>query len=768
MKPLGIAFLLGLMWVQSICGQTLEYSNACLKTFRISDLSNITMTVTEKIEIYSNNKQLTISVVYENATISGDLNYRGFNMQNWLFPNRYEFRGDLKRNGTYLKELSQPYAGFFYDYTYSGGTYYDTVGQSTSASKSTNRYIFTITNVTFSYDYTARNAYDERVRMINNYYGAYDDLNRIGERLNYINPEAFEVAEQTQRSLDEMKREIDQIVNAGFWQGLKIESNDPQGLYSRLYQLRTQFNNLQERLNQTFSVIQVLCYDKALVLYSSGYINDAMVSLDRSLYYSPNFPPSLLLKAQILFETYRIDESKELLRRLFALSYVDAGTHSAANILAYQVEWYDINIAAGLLTQNEYERSLTAVQAADDFCSALIDFQCSDTIELIRTACHQGIYHDFLINADVMRSQSFLDEADAEVVRALEYQQKFSKYIVNMEEALALQQQIRIELYDVSIQKGNQLMKDLEYRSALLQYNKARNLEDYYPVNKNPQLWEFIRQAKLQVMLLDLSVAENNVAENDLESARSILIRIIEEQKQYGWLQQEELSRAIEHLKNTIFAKVCENAKNEYQLKIDNAIGASRSLDYILAAQCYQEAINVAVSHHDCKINDERAQEGQELVRLPAEYQQQKRQCVVLINNHRYQDAIDTYLKMGEFFSTHQLQSFSLVHDSLINYVIRQDEGFLLYGVSYFVSKQELEKAFALLQELKNDDVNNMRCKDQQSMLGRAFAERDFHNDPSIKPGKKVVTYTMRDSWYSHFKKQYLLTFKLLKKEAKD
>jgi len=718
--------------------------------------TKITLNITESVKVTRKGNVVSIYVSYQDMKINGDIFYKGFNMAEVLFPSKYEFKATLSRkNGTVLYNFTQPKNDFKPDFN-------EVLLQCNDDSLST-AYNFIINETKLYYDMVARDRFRQKAGMIDQYFTADMDLNNIGKQLSTINPNAFEETEKTQASLNSFNTMIDNIGQAPFWKMLQIESFDPLMLKTKIVDIKKSLTAIQSQLNYTKSIIHELYYNKGTDLYEKNKMAEAKTAFEKSLQYYPNYSPSQYFMAQIAYETNQIDEAKKEIKKLYSLKNLDGNTLSNASRLAKAIEWYDLNIAAGLLTGGKYTDALNAADKAEDFCKSIPSFSCSDTLELIRRDCHLGIYGNYLKNANKLFDQKKFKEASAEVTRGILYQEKFSKYIADNSDALALKQKIGIEEYYDSMKKGKEKMLSKDYRAAFVEFSNAKNLESDYPVQKDRLLPDLLKKSKLESLFLDIDDAEASVAANNLSLARSTLRLVIDDQKVYGLTDNSALSVRIENLKKAIFSQECQNAQKDYDAKVDAAVKAELEKSYITANDNYNEALQIVKKNTDCDINGEMAKKGQANTEKPAQYQQTLNLCNDRVKNNDYLKAIEAYNKLTPYYHDNGIQDYGITHQPLHLYIASQHSGFVYYGLTWLTDAGELDNAMYLLKQLRYRNVIKSTTKNQQLALARAYALNDVKNGVTATPKVKVLEYTLGDKWYSYFEKEYLKQIKKLK-----
>ena len=718
--------------------------------------TKITFTIDESIKITREKNVVSIYVNHQNIIINGDIYYKGFNMTDVLIPSKYEFTATLSRkNGSSVADFTQQKINF--------NPLFNEVLLVCNDSLPAVGYNFMITSNKFYYDISARNRFRDKASLIDQYYMAETDLSGISKQLSAVNPNAFEDIEKTQTYLNKLKATTDNISGAAFWQALHVEAFDPLKLYIKLSDVRRSQTEVQNQLNYTKSVIHQLYYNKGVEAYNKKKTQEAKSAFEKSLTYNTTFAPSQFYLAQIAFDAGKTEEARQQIKKLFTFSNIDDDTKKAAYSLAGAIEWTDMNIAAGLLTGGKYTEALAAIDKAEKFCQSIPSYTCNDTINLIRRDCHLAIYSGYMKSANNLFIQKKYKDAGNEVQKAIFYQEKYQNYIPGNLDALDLKQKIKIEEYSYVMTKGKEKMVAKEYRGAFEEFFYAQSIENDYPVRKDKLLPELLKKSKLEVLLLDIDDAEMAVKNNKLESARTILRRVIDEQRTYELTNNPALSARIESLRKSIFSQECMNAQKEYDTKIETAIKAENEKNFIVAENTYKEALKTVENNSDCGISDELAKKGLAKVEKPAQYQRSLNECDKLAKDFSYLKAIETYNNLTAFYNINSISDYGISHQPLQLYIASFPSGFAYYGLSWFINAGELDNAMFLLKQLKQRNTIKSTTKAQQIALARAYAISDYKKDNTLNPKLKVIEYTLGDKWFSYFSKEYLKQMKKFK-----
>lgn len=718
--------------------------------------TKFTLSVEENVKVLKNQNTVKILVDFNKVVLMGDITYKGFDMSDVLIPSKYEFTGSLFKNRNQLiADFTQPKTAFNFLYN-------ETVLQYTDTTTSSS-YSFTINTFKYYYDFAALKHFRDKASFVDEYYFADNDLKMISKLLSEINPNAYEKIDGTQKDLNEIKKKILNISDAAFWQILQIEKHDPVNLFFKLSEQKKVLTELENQLNYTLSVAHQLYYNKGLEYYVSKKFSEATNAFEKSLKYEPNYAPSLLYLLRIDFDLKKYKESKERTIRLYTLKNIDDNTMQMVESVAKALEWTDLNVAAEYLNQNKYQDAIDAANQAEEFCKSLKNYQCNDTIELIKKDCHNGIYNDIIKTAQNYFSQKKIDKSEIELNKAFDYQSKYKNYITPNPTCDDLFEKIKIEQYYLAIAKGKEEMNVANYRNAFNEFNKASGLEKLYPVKKDKQLPSLLKNSKAEVLYLILLESENAIAANNLKQARNLLKQVIDEQVAFGLMDNSKLNTKIETLKKGIFSQECNNAQKDYDNKILSAESQIKEKFFIEAESSYHDALKIVSSFNDCGINGDAAVLGLKNIEKSASYQKKLRESADYAKNYNYNKAIDSYNQLVVFYNKNSSELQAITHKNLNQWINEFEYGFLLYGITWYCSNNDPDNGLILLKNVRQRNVNKAFCKNHQITLARVVAIRDYNNGNMTNAKIKVLDYTLGDKWYNVFTAEYIKQIKRMK-----
>ena len=719
--------------------------------------TKINFRVDENIKITKHRETVNIRVSYQNISFEGDILYKGFDISPALFPARYEFTGTLKcevdsANITF-KHNKTPFNPVENEVTF---FYTDTVKN--------NRYTYFNDVLIFTYDIENKNRFGQHLQAIDNYYKAEYDLTKSFETISKMNPERFENYEDYMSILNDIGKIINQIDKDLFWSILPLQMYDPRRVKNKIIEVKTLYEDRIASLKNVRNNIHERYFEKGYREYENKKLTDAKISFQKSLSYFPKYAKSQFFLAVIAYDMNNIEESSALLLAMYNFPSIDDETLNFSMNLARNIENYRLNNTEEYLSKGLYNNALKELDLVKQFCTKVPKYSCNDSIPILQMKSHKGIYFNYIQLSQNAFNSGNHSLALNEVDKAISYQNSNNSWINSNEEAMVLKQKINADYYLVLLKDGKNQLQEKYFQSAFNKFQKATEIEANYTVKKDKQLPELLKKAKLELLYIDVQTARTYVQSNNLSKAREILIRIMNEQKEYQLIEQKLLNDQIEGLKKDIFKQECINAQQNYDTKFNMAVKAETEKDYITAQRLYYECLTEADRFRDCAIQTQLSIEGNKRCEIPAKYQKDLITCKKKATQLNYTEATQDYILLSSFFTQNHLETFGLVHPSLLQFFQNYGTDFMRFGADYFTKNNELDQAFVLLTELMYKNDARSSTKKTQQLLAKEMALRDFKVNPNFDYKLKTMEYTKGNKYFKYFSKEYKKAVKKLRK----
>lgn len=719
--------------------------------------TRINFSVEEHVWVTRNGTKLNAYLAYENVRLSGDLFYKGFDVSDVFIPSHYSFESTLKRkNGPELKKFSIDNTPFRYRNSEHHFQYTDTI--------TNGDYQFLVDKNDFIFRSIAFDVFRAKCITIDQYYGAEGEISLCYEGLNQINPENFRQLNKAQSQLDEMIARVGRVQGDVFWRELDLRHFDPISIYPKMEEVNRKISDLQKNISYVRSNLYRYYFDSGLQSYNSNKRNDARNDFRQSISLNNQYPQSYYYLALMEHQDKNSSSAMDLLSSFFAINQIDQSLYAQASDLAKDVEKSKILEIEKKISQQQYAQALSELDALETFCRKIKNYSPSDSLSILRGEAHNKIYQAHLNDAQRDFATANYDLAIGATNKALLYQSQFPQFIASNDQATAMMQKVNADYYLALVKRGRSLNTTKDYRNAFSAFEQASVIEENYNVKKDKQLAELVKKSKLEVLFLDVTVAQKLVSINNLPSAREVLVSIISNQPKYGLNDNAKLNQQVEALKQSIFSKQCVNAQAEYDGIIANAQNEAAKGDYILALSIFEKAKLVSDRNVDCQLNIESATNGVTYVQNPAKYQQDLNALKKLVSQRDFARATSAYNALDVFYTKNNLSEYTLYHLALPQFILQYGQDYILWGASYLANQQDYNGSYLLLESLRNSKLSRSKTKKIQQAVANGFAIADYKTSSSVNEKVKVLEYTKGDKWYKYFAKQYQKQIKSFKK----
>jgi len=422
----------------------------------------------------------------------------------------------------------------------------------------------------------------------------------------------------------------------------------------------------------------------------------------------------------------------------------------------------------GLLfnSQLKFDTALTILEKASDLCKRYTEIKCSDKLASAISIAKNGIYISLTQKASQYIQYGEPDKAENAIATAKAYQQANSVEIQTSLSTDSLTTLIKKQWYDKYISEGITYINHNNGEKALSNFEAAKLIEKAYPVKTDTRLDSLIIEAAKPFILNYIEKACVKVWGNELDKAIYIqdFVKIV--QAKYALAEDTTIQKALADLKTKIFSQQCRNAQetyNEYYRKAYQNIALKK---YSSADDLFLKCMKIVEDNSNCKIKDSMARVSKEKYLHAATYQKLTEESESLANSSKYYDAINKYIDCEKYFTENNIRQFGLTHVLLNDYIAsRKDTNYIYKCANYFLDKNNYINTFLFLEILRNRNCSENSTKDLQEMLAKKLAAVDFAADNKQKPSFLINKNTNGNTWYKYFKKDYLKTWKELKKK---
>ena len=252
------------------------------------------------IKSKANNFSREVKIEGTTLQYSGDVNYKGFNLNEALSPVYYTANVKVVYQGGSMKDF--PIAGNINNSLMNNSSF--TFIDSLNNAKDINIHNFQIT-----YNAGCVNKIRERVELINNYFLSVALVDNTYGLLQSINLNDIESFRLHQKKLDDADLKIAELEKRNYYTILQLASYDPAQFNNKLNECRNLSNTIRQQYNQMMANLYALFYNRGLDFLRAGNIPKAEQYFHFSLELNPLFAPSLLQLAVIDFRQDNLMEA---------------------------------------------------------------------------------------------------------------------------------------------------------------------------------------------------------------------------------------------------------------------------------------------------------------------------------------------------------------------------------------------------------------------------------------------------------------------------
>ncbi len=695
------------------------------------------------------------SIVSEAITVSGDVHYKGFDVSNHLLPSQVRFIIKTWNGNNLLSSVSFNNVNVHNNKPdKKESVYNDSLGSVTH---------HTIENFLPVYSSNDIIQFNERVNLIKQYYTDAAALTANINLLQSINPHDIDHFNIQRQKLSDANHITSAIENKNYNNQLSLQAFDPAKMLNNLSYFHSQAAIVQHDLDMVFSTLYLAYYDRGMDLLSHGNTIGAVNYFQQSLAAHPGFAPALL---QLALIDYRNNNFNAVVAKaddiLFRFN-PDPDTRRLTYQLLGDLHESLLDKAAQQINDKDYHKALEFYDNAKSICDKYSNVRCSDELfKGIRTA-KNGIYNDYLKDAQRFLDKKQFDKAEQSITDAIKYQRNNNNDINDDSAARKILKEITRERYLTKIEEGKQALATKQYESALNAFDTATQMETDYGFSPNAELPSLKTNAARPLILIKLDMGDSLVNNNKLPEARNIIRTIADMQAKYSLATEKIFNKRLEELRKKMFSQQCENAQREFDEIYLHAKDALLIPDYVKADDLFIRAEKVNADNKDCGVNMRQIVKEHSAIIPAATYLKKIAQVNVLQKEGDYRTAEITYNEATKYYSDNNVSSFNISHESFYDYLLyKANNGFLYYEGEQYTSRDELDKALNIFRLLISRNYDYRQLKGSLYQLGIKVGKKDKLEHPGETFSKDYVReYTNRDRKMKYFEKGYKKGWKM-------
>ncbi|MFM7016678.1 MAG: hypothetical protein ACKOX3_10165 [Bacteroidota bacterium] len=701
--------------------------------------------------IKANNNNFNKSVSIDGTTFrySGDVNYKGFNLNETLSPIYYTAKAKvIYQNG---QSSVFPINGNIYNslINQSSFNFTDSLNQARDID---------ISDFKLIYNSNCINKIRDRTDLINDYYNGVKLLDNTYGHLRSINLNDIENYKTQQLILDESDIELNELENKNYYNLLQLSQFDPAQLNKKLSECRSLSSTLRQQYNQMMANLYALFYNRGIDLLRAGNIPKAEQYFHFSLELNPLFAPSLLQLGVIDFRrdnlTEAICKADDILYNL----YPDPDTKDRTFDLIRDIYEKRVDLGNAFLKQNkDYYKAVDQFEEARRICEKYTAVRCDDQLFMgIRTS-KNGIYQDHLNHGRIAIQQNKLADADEALDNAIRYQSLNARDITDNSEALTLKKVIRQRYYDQKLAEAKVNINAKNYDAALLNFDEAEQMLKQYDLIAPSDL-KLSQQNAARPRSSELFYeGDKYIEQADLANAGKKLQAAIQLQTKYDLTNDKELNKLKEELRKRISTQECINAQEEIKELFNNGMIKKGNNELLDASDAFNQALEIARKFNNCAIDVSQIESNELEIRPAATYLNMMREFKDKESKRQFNDCLTLYSKATNYFTSKNISNYGISHDpDFFNYVQSNgSNGLIAFAADDYRSKNELEKSLTLYKLLLDHHVDEKSISGSLFELGYKFGKRELNTNPGGKAKSLVKIYTSDDKRMKRFEKGF-------------
>ncbi len=682
---------------------------------------------------------IPVSIANDVMNLSGDIFYKGFDVSAFLYPSSFSCTGHLASKSGSTK-----------DFPLNASIKANKADNMSFAFEDTNRIFksITILNQKFKYYDAAIRNFNDRIRIINEYYGAAVQLDNSYALLQSINLNDAENWKAIKQKIEDAEAKITTIDNKHYPQLLSIQENDPANVNHKLSECKNFVAATRSRFNYMINNLHFIFYEKGNTFLMKKNIAKAEQYYLWSLEVNPLFAPSLL---QIAILNYHRNELRETICKADDILYnlhPDPETKERTYDLIRDV--YDTHIDKAnyqLQQRKDYYKAVDEFEEARRICEKYNTVRCDEALFNGIIAAKTGIYRDHLEKSRLYVQSGDLVKADKAVDNAIQYQLANSREIIDNSEALAIRKGINQKLYDNKITIAKNFTEQKQYDDALKAFEDADQLKYQYELNASADIKERKLDAARPRIAELIYEGESFVKLNDLKSASDRLKSATTLQMKYDLTTDKDIIKHKEQLRKRIYTQECINTEEQIAGLTKEGDFQKDKSNYLEASSSYTQAISLSKEFKDCAI-DITAIEASELeIRPAATYLTFMRDMKLKMENGDYHECLNLYSKATKFYSEKNIADFGIDHEPDEYRFIRDkgSNGLINYAADMYREQNELDKALILSKLLLSRNYDVKFIEGSLYTLGYKLGEREKLQNPKGKWKTLLKQYSAGD-----------------------
>ena len=444
---------------------------------------------------------------------TGNIYYKKFDISDILIPDKADFDIYIEENGNYTAK--QSFREVFRDdkLNFNFKFVFEVFDES-------RHYNLIVDNIKFYSADTDRKVFQDRLRLIDDYYAAISAMEHNINKLESITyspskiPAIFIL-------IQEMERSNRSILASEFIRELDIHTNDPGGFRELQKKYLLQLNAATFHFEKLVSTLDYIKFSENLAELSRIHVDYANNFMDLSQNTSHSFQPYFYKLGMVEYSPVEMYDFKKGIEQIVRKSKFCNDSDVVFERFKAEIYKAYLEKSEKLLREEYFHLAKGVLENAQRFYMALLGNQPPLELNIQLSRANYGIYNSYLHLIDRAIDIGNYELAENYIAKAKKFQEEHSSTIISRNQIHKASE----ELIDLYINKGFRQIKSGEFEESVYCFEQAHSVSNNIGVYNHDYIIKHgLIQARNGLYLSLLTRAEENLLEgNDLAAKTSML-----------------------------------------------------------------------------------------------------------------------------------------------------------------------------------------------------------------------------------------------------
>ena len=510
--------------VKQIDGQNQSISNYIIRCIATSNNAflpavKFSYAFNQNLQIIKKNETLQLTAEMKDIHFSGDVFYKGINIEDVLFPAKLNFKLNLFSNqNVLLKSLN------FTDVSLdlNSPVFLDIFEKDTF---NVTGYRMEIVNKEFIYNTFSQRMFNNKIDLINEYFSLDIQLKMAFNELKAMNLDNVDLMYDFKKSIEKNDILINSISSRDFYNQLNLRIADPIFLDQRTSDLYDENTRMKQEINHILSNIFEVYYKKGMDFMLVGNYKMAENYFNKSINTNIIFAPAHFQIAKIRYIEQNYDLAIEGVKNIIHNMNADPKTRTNAYDLATSIENEYINLGIKNAKNSDFELAQNAFEKAQKICTEIRGMICSEQLENEYSKLLIAKQNKYLSDANMMIKSGLLNDAEIVLQKAKVFYQKNANLLksdVDLMNSFS-------NLYNAFLLAGNQANASGKYEVAISYFKSANQIcTENTQIACSDDLTQGLKKSSIGIYNSILNEAENAINQKRLEEAENKMAKAVD------------------------------------------------------------------------------------------------------------------------------------------------------------------------------------------------------------------------------------------------